>query len=204
VARYRVSVEVGDRSFSDALTAYLNAQPEFITTADRPDVVVLDVDGADISETIAARSRRLGVLARGEDDPARMIGALEAGALGYILTSASFDQIAEGLRRVGNGDGVVPPAMLGDLLRHMVVRRRVAEADRALLKTLTGREREVLELVAAGLDRAAIGEHLYIATDTVRTHLMRVFRKLNVHTQAEAAAFAARCGLAPHVKEEND
>ncbi len=86
--------------------------------------------------------------------------------------------------------------MLGGLLRHVVHRRRAARADLDRLATLTSRERDVLELVAGGLDRAAIAERLFISTDTVRTHLMRMFRKLDVHSQREAVAFAARCGLA--------
>jgi DNA-binding NarL/FixJ family response regulator len=201
VGSIRVQVEMGDPAFGAALTVYLAADPSLEVTAEHPDVVVVDCDGPGGTERVATRAGDAGVLAVGEATSERMIAALEAGALGYVAATAPFDQIADGVRSVGDGHGVVPPLMLGALLRHVVHRRRAAQADLDRLVTLTVREREVLELVADGLDRAAIAQQLFISPDTVRTHLMRMFRKLDVHTQAEAVAFAARCGLGTDSEE---
>jgi DNA-binding NarL/FixJ family response regulator len=93
------------------------------------------------------------------------------------------------------GEGVVPPLMLGALLRHVVQRQRARRTELDRLDLLTDREREVFELLAQGLDRGSIAQRLFISMGTVRSHLQSVFRKLEVHSQAEAVAFAARCGL---------
>ena len=201
MGRYRVRVNLSDPSFSAALTAYLNTQPDMGVSSSEVDVVVMDFDGTDGREQVEAEARESNVLVIGEDDSQAMILALEAGALGYVAAGAPLEQVADGVRTVGEGDGVVPPVMLGALLRHVVHRRRAARADLDLLDTLTHRERQVLELLAGGHDRAAIADRLFIATGTVRTHLMRIFRKLDVHSQAEAMAFAARCGLGNEPQE---
>lgn len=198
----RVRIEITDTGFAAALSAFLDADPHLEVTRGDAEVVVVAFDEATDARVVAAHSPAAGVLAIGQEHPGPMIAALEAGALGYMSATASFDQIADGVRSVGEGHGVVPPAMLGGLLRHVVHRRRAARADLDRLETLTSRERDVLELVASGLDRAAIAQRLFISTDTVRTHLMRMFRKLDVHSQSEAVAFAARCGLATDAEGE--
>ena len=197
----RVHIAMADPSYTAALAAYLAAAADFEIDSDDPDVLVVETSGgaglASVSQAAGDRT----VVAIGEDDPQAMIAALEAGALGYVTTGSSFEQIADSVRQVGRGDGVVPPAMLGALLRHTVHRRRVAQADLDRLELLTPRERQVLELVAMGVDRATVADRLFISPDTVRTHLMRVFRKLDIHSLAEAVAFAARCGIAPQPEE---
>ncbi|HVR33103.1 MAG TPA: response regulator transcription factor [Acidimicrobiia bacterium] len=198
----RVRIEIADTGLAAALSAFLDADPRLEVTRGDADVVVVGFDEASDARVVAVHSPGTGVLAIGQEHPEPMIAALEAGALGYMSATASFDQIADGVHSVGGGHGVVPPAMLGGLLRHVVHRRRAARADLDRLETLTSRERDVLELVASGLDRAAIAQRLFISTDTVRTHLMRMFRKLDVHSQPEAVAFAARCGLAAEPEGE--
>lgn len=180
-----------DPQYFGALTAFLSAQPavEVVDPADA-DVCVV---GPDHLERVGGRGAPLVI---GPDDPMAMIAAVENGAVGYLTEHSSLDEVFRAVRSVADGEAVVPPLMLGSLLRHVVQRRRAERADLELLGSLTGREREVFDLVAAGLDRAAISERLFVSVGTVRSHLQRVFRKLDVHSQAEAVALAARCGLA--------
>ncbi len=184
-----------DATFVGALTAYLAAQPtlEVVERLDEADVCITSADRLD--EHIGARSPAPAHLVVGPDDPDSMIDALEAGALGYLPQHSSLDQIAEAVHSLAGGEAVIPPLMLGSLLKHVVRRRRAERAELERISTLTDREREVFDLLAAGLDRSAIAERLFISTGTVRSHLQRVFRKLDVHSHAEAVALAARCQL---------
>ncbi|MEX1004532.1 MAG: response regulator transcription factor [Acidimicrobiia bacterium] len=198
---YRVHVQLSDAAFGAALSAYLDAEPGIAVTLGEADVVVVGFDRPESGKAVMVHARESNVLVIGEDDAERMLVALEAGALGYIALGASLEQVADGVRAVAEGNGVVPPVMLGALLRHVVHRRRAARADLDRLDSLTHRERQVLELLAGGHDRAEIAQRLFIATGTVRTHLMRIFRKLDVHSQNEAMAFATRCGLGNEPQE---
>ena len=124
-----------------------------------------------------------------------MLDAVAAGAAGVIEADAPFDQIAAAVRQVADGHAVVPPTMLGALLRTVVERHRSEQEARKALDVLTPREREVFELAARGWDRDGIADKLFISPATARTHLQRVFAKLGIHSRAEAVALAARCGL---------
>jgi DNA-binding NarL/FixJ family response regulator len=135
------------------------------------------------------------VVVLGPDDPETMIRAVDGGAMGYVVAGSALVEVARAAQSVADGEAVIPPLMLGALLKHVVRRRRAEKAELDRLASLTDREREVFDLLAAGLDRSLIAERLYISVGTVRSHLQRVFRKLDVHTHAEAVAFAARCGL---------
>ena len=85
--------------------------------------------------------------------------------------------------------------MLGPLLRHLIERRREAASAADQLVQLTPREREVLALLADGLDQRAIGAALFISPETARTHIQRLLRKLGVHSRAEAVDLITRNGL---------
>lgn len=182
-------------TFAGALSAFLSAQPSIEVVDPNEAVVVIIGRPADAEPLFVERSVA-SILVVGPDDPQAMIAALEAGALGYLPDGSHLDQIASAVHSVSDGEAVVPPLMLGSLLRHVVHRRRAERAEIERLEQLTDREREVFDLLATGLDRSAIAERLFISVGTVRSHLQRVFRKLDVHSHAEAVAFAARCGIA--------
>ena len=124
-----------------------------------------------------------------------MLDAVAAGATGVVEAEATFDEIANVIGQVAVGHAVVPPAMLGALLRSVVDRRRREREAQQELDVLTPREREVFEQAARGRDRDGIAGALFISPATARTHLQRVFAKLGIHSKAEAVALAARCGL---------
>ena len=191
----RVGVGSTEEPLMGALAAYFTSQPDLeLAATGTVDVVVQAWPSP--PRTGARHGSEPRVLALGPDDPEAMVDALEAGAAGYLPTAADFDDIADAVRAIAEGQAVVPPAMLGALLRHVVRRRRADRESLTLLEALTDREREVFDLMAAGHDRASIAEALFISVGTVRSHLQRVFRKLDVHTHAEVVAFASRCGLA--------
>lgn len=135
------------------------------------------------------------ILAMGPTDPDQMIQAFSAGAASYVDDDASFEEIADAVHKLVNGEAVVPPSLLGALLKHVVRRRRGEAAARDMLATLTPREREVFDLISTGADNVAIAAQLFISPATVRTHGQRVFRKLDVHSRAEAVSFAIQCGI---------
>lgn len=161
--------------------------------AGAPDLTVVhapsEVDAATVSRAEGA------VLVLGPDREVDLIAALEAGATGYLLAGATTTEVAAAAQSVVAGTAVVPPLMLGGLLRHVVERRRRLDRAAGVLATLTPRELEVLGCAAVGLRRAEIAQQLFIATDTVRTHLQRIMSKLGVHSQPELVALAAQLGL---------
>jgi DNA-binding NarL/FixJ family response regulator len=156
---------------------------------------VLASEEASLRRHVAAVSHMVATLAIGPDDMGLMLDLLEEGALGYLPDDAAFDEIADAAGQLMQGHAVVPPAALGTLLRRVVERRRARSTDRAAIDQLTNRELEVFREMARGHDNAAIAANLFISPATARTHLQRVYKKLGVHSRAEAVAFAARCGF---------
>ena len=126
-----------------------------------------------------------------------LLHAIEAGVDGY---TSEVDGLETAVRRVVHGEAVVPPAMLGSLLRRLIQRRREAENAAERLAELTRREREVLHLLVGGLDQNGIATALFISPETARTHVQRVLRKLEVHSRREAIALVAQTGLAKRLE----
>jgi DNA-binding NarL/FixJ family response regulator len=196
-----VAIVADDEMYAGALAAAFTGHDLLVATvASSPaglelsavDVVVLaSWTPADVV-AVADETRVVVLIEGGPDD---MLAAIGAGATGVVAAESTFDRIAADVRQVANGHAVVPPAMLGVLLRNVVERHRREREALEALDVLTPREREVFELAARGLDRDGIAGNLFISPATARTHLQRVFAKLNIHSRAEAVALAARCGL---------
>jgi two-component system, NarL family, response regulator DevR len=130
-------------------------------------------------------------------DEERLLDAIEAGVDGYVhgLVSA-----ADGIRALSRGESIIPPAMLGPLLRRLIEQRREASRVAEQMVQLTPREREVLSLLVAGRDQAAISESLFISPDTARTHIQRIMRKLGVQSRAEVIAMVSDAGLSDRLE----
>ena len=135
------------------------------------------------------------------DDASAMIASVEAGVLGYADQDAPLIDLVEAIRSVAQGVAVIPPPLLGSLLRHVVERQRRQKEARARLDVLSARERQVFELTARGYDKQALAHELFISPGTARTHVQNAFRKLNLHSVAELVALAAECGLELGAKE---
>lgn len=128
-------------------------------------------------------------------DEEHLLEAVEAGVDGYTTGAGGLEGVAEAIRVTARGESVVPPAMLGPLLRRLIQRRRDAAEAADRLSALTRREREVFRLLIEGQDNAAIAATLFISPETARTHVQRILPKLGVHSRVEAVALAARSGM---------
>jgi DNA-binding NarL/FixJ family response regulator len=161
----------------------------------RPDVVLMDlrmpgVDGATATARIAAELPEVKVLVLTTyDTDADIVRAVEAGAAGYLLKDTPREQLADAVRAAARGETVLAPPVAAKLMTRM--RAPAPEA------TLTARETEVLALVARGRTNADIGRELHISEATVKTHLIRIFAKLEVDDRTAAVTAALRRGLLP-------
>jgi two-component system NarL family response regulator len=117
------------------------------------------------------------------DTDADVSKAIKAGAKGYLLKDAPRDELLDCIRKVHSGETVIPASLLSKL---------AAGLSR---ESVTGRELEVLSLLARGMSNKEIGVLLYISESTVKSHLRSIFAKLNALSRTEAIATATRQGL---------
>ncbi|MGB6243529.1 response regulator [Gordonia sp. (in: high G+C Gram-positive bacteria)] len=163
----------------------------------RPDVVVMDVrmpevDGlAATAQVLLETDARVLVLTTFDIDE-YVLGALAAGASGFLLKSASGSELVAGVRRVADGDAVLDPAVTRIVVQAMRSRPVAAGPD---LADLTDRERQVLGGVGAGLSNAQIARRLVIGEATVKTHVSRILSKLGVQSRVQAAVVAVRADI---------
>lgn len=168
----------------------------------RPDVILMDLrmpggDGVSAIERLGPGHRVL-VLTTFEDD-ADIVRAVRSGAAGYLLKDASRTDLAAAIRDVAAGRTVLSPSVSARLDAARASEAREArEAGTASAPTvLSAREAEVLALVARGLTNAEIGARLFIGQATVKTHLLRVFAKLEVSDRTAAVMAAIERGVLP-------
>jgi DNA-binding NarL/FixJ family response regulator len=163
----------------------------------RPDVLVMDVQmpGLNGVEATAEISRMAPAVAivmlTMFDDDDSVFAAMRAGASGYILKGAEQDQIVRAIRAVADGEAIFGPGIARRVLGFLSSPTRPA----VTFPELTAREREVLDLLAAGLSNAAIGGRLGLAGKTVSNHVSSIFAKLQVAGRAEAVDRARAAGL---------
>ena len=173
-----------------------NAADAVVAAAtERPDVVLLDLSlpdgrGIDAGRTIVEVHPGTIVLAlSASTDPRAVTEAMKAGFRGFVPKDAPLSTVVEAIRTALGGRSVVIPASRS---KPMSGSTRGGVSATLLASGLTTREREVLELLVAGLGSRAIAERLQISMNTVRTHVQSVLTKLQVHSRLEAAAFAVR------------
>ena len=162
----------------------------------RPDVVIVD---AHLPHTggvgTCARLKRAAappvvVVVDDAPRPDVLLDAIEAGADGYVSRAMHRRSLIKAVRAVGCGELSIPRVLVGALVRGLQDRRRQLYRTVVLYDRLTRREREVLDLLADGLDHIAAADVLVISPQTARTHIQNVLRKLEVHSRLEAAAIA--------------
>ncbi|TXS22451.1 DNA-binding response regulator [Streptomyces sp. ms191] len=160
-----------------------------------PDVVLMDLrmpggNGVDAIAALTARGARARVLVLTTyDTDTDTLPAIEAGATGYLLKDAPREELFAAVRAAAEGRTVLSPAVASRLISR--VRTPVAPVD----GTLSGREREVLELVAKGTSNREIAAELFISEATVKTHLTHIYGKLGVKDRAAAVASAYDRGI---------
>ncbi len=163
-----------------------------------PDVVLMDVrmpvvDGIEATRLVTA-----------VDDPPRVLvlttfdldeivyDALRAGASGFLLKDASEDRLVTAIRVVAEGGSLFAPSVTRRLIEEFASR---AQTEPARVEGLTGREAEVLQLVARGLSNTEISAELFISENTVKTHVARVLMKLGLRDRVQAVVLAYESGL---------
>ncbi|WP_156251458.1 response regulator [Pseudactinotalea terrae] len=180
---------------ADGATAVTNAR------ALRPDVVLMDVrmpgiDGIEATRQVVGEGLAQVLVLTTFDLDDAVFGALRAGAAGFLLKSATPEELLTAVRRVAAGDGALAPEVVRRVLDAAVAGRRepddvVVDAN---LDQLTEREREVLAALGRGLSNAQIAADLVITEATAKTHVSRVLAKLGVASRVQAALIAQRLG----------
>jgi two-component system nitrate/nitrite response regulator NarL len=198
--------------FADALAAILSGEDgvDAVTTARTlsearraltavdPDVVVVEATIGDtdaltfVTDACDDGRERAVVVVADRADARVAIEAIRAGATGFVLKDTTVDALVRTVVGASHGEMSIPPPLLGQVIADLLADERDVSDESRRLATLTAREREVLDLMVAGLDRAGIAMELFTSVNTVRTHTQSVFRKLAVHSSVEAVAVALR------------
>lgn len=170
-----------------------------------PDLVLMDVDLPEMDGITACRNilqelpaTRVAILTASSSET-DVLNAIKAGAHGYITKDVNVGTLVDSIRRVAQGEAVIPPAFASTLLKEFAAltrgrddEMRAIEADRA---KVTDREREVLRLLVQGATNRDIARQLVITENTVKVHLRNILEKLHLRNRQQAAAFAISSGL---------
>jgi DNA-binding NarL/FixJ family response regulator len=195
--------------FDVVATASDGAEALRLCAALRPDVVLMDVrmPGTD---GIEATRQLLGDTKPGhEGSPAPRVlilttfdldeyvyDALHAGASGFLLKDGTAERLFDAVRVIAGGEALLAPTVTRRLISEFATRRPTAtEVPAVLPAALTPREVQVLRLVAEGLSNTQIADRLVIAEETVKTHVSRLLRKLDLRDRTQAVITAYECGL---------
>ena len=173
-------VEIDDVATADAALAGRDGAA--------PDVVIIDprAAGADVGALVTRLSRELSsaIVVYTSNGGARLLAeALKAGVKGYVRKDSPPEDLVRAIRAAQSGDFYVDPALSSTIV--------LEEGDR----TLTARQREILQMLADGMQTEAVAKRLGLSTETVRTHTKRILAKLHADTRTQAVAIAIRNGL---------
>ena len=163
----------------------------------KPDVILMDLvmpklDGVQAIKELREVLPEIKVLVLTSfAEDRRIVAAIEAGALGYLLKDSSPEDLVRAIREVHRGESSLHPKVAQQLVKKL--RRPAEEPER---EELTARERKVLALIARGLSNREIAKELSISEPTVRTHVSNILRKLGLKSRTQAALYALRQGLA--------
>lgn len=173
-------VEVTDAASAAQATVQQDATP--------PDVVIVDPShaGGNVEGLVAELRQSLDsaiVVFTGNGGPRLLADALKAGVKGYVRKDSPPEDLVRAIRAAQSGEFYVDPALSSTIV--------LEEGDR----TLTARQREILQMLADGLQTDAVAKELGLSTETVRTHTKRILAKLHADTRTQAVAIAIRNGL---------
>ncbi len=201
--RDNVARDLTEAGLSVVATASTGTEAITRATATRPQVVVLDLqipapNGVEVTARLVKDDPTVRVLilsASGEQDD--VLEAVKAGATGYLVKSASREELLTAVRRVADGDTVFTPGLAGLVLGEY---RRLSDTPAAASSDpdaprLTDRETEVLRLVAKGLSYKDIAERLFLSHRTVQNHVQNTLRKLQLHNRVQLVRYAIEQGL---------
>jgi DNA-binding NarL/FixJ family response regulator len=157
------------------------------------DVRMPRLDGVAATEQVVAAGGPKVIVLTTFDLDEYVFAAIKAGASGFLLKDARPEELLTAIRSVASGDAVVAPSATKRLLA--AVAHGLPRVDDPRLESLTGREREVLLQVAAGRSNAEIGQELFMAEATVKTHVGRLLAKLSLRDRVQLVVFAYETGL---------
>jgi DNA-binding NarL/FixJ family response regulator len=199
--RENVARDLAEAGFEVTATASTGAEAVNRGSAVRPRVVVLDLqipapNGVEVTATLVRTDPTVRVLilsASGEQGD--VLEAVKAGATGYLVKSASREELVAAVGRVAQGDTVFTPGLAGLVLGEY---RRLSDSSPssgADTPRLTDRETEVLRLVAKGMSYRQIAERLVLSHRTVQNHVQNTLRKLQLHNRVQLVRYAIEQGL---------
>ncbi|HEX6468972.1 MAG TPA: response regulator transcription factor [Streptosporangiaceae bacterium] len=219
----RVLIADDQEMIRDGLAALLSSAPDIEVVGQagdgqqavalartlRPDVIVMDIrmptmDGLAATEKIVGGASPDGTPADGPrvlvlttfDLDEYVYEALGAGASGFLLKDASAADLINGVRVVAGGDALLAPSITRRLISDFARRRRHERPRPDVAASLTPRELDVLRLIARGLSNIEIADELFLAEQTVKTHVGHVLMKLGLRDRTQAVVFAYENGLA--------
>ncbi len=206
---------------TDSLARLLAAEPDIevvgvggsvadakLLARERMDVVLMDYrlpdgTGAEATRAIKARwpSARVVMLTAVNDDET-ILESIQAGADGYLTKDRAVEDVVSAVRQAHGGETLLPRAVIMGIAQR-VAAARDRSVDRRQIEPLTPRELDVLRALTEGLSTPEVCERLFIAPNTLRTHVQNIMGKLHVHSKLEAVAFALRHRLVEPPRNEN-
>jgi NarL family two-component system response regulator LiaR len=197
----------------EGLVAILSTQADFLIVAEadsgesllakarqfRPDIVLTDLempkgDGVEAIRLVRAELPQIQFIAfTAFDTDERIVGAVQAGAKGYLLKGAPREDVFRAIRVVSKGGSLLEPTVASKLLQHMSGESHHNPAN--LAEALTEREMEVLQLLGTGKTNKEIGALLFITERTVKFYVSAILGKLNASNRTEAVTIAVQKGL---------
>jgi DNA-binding NarL/FixJ family response regulator len=197
----------------EGLKSLLEKQPGFAVVAEaedgfsaidgvkkhKPDIAILDIgmpdlNGIEVTRKIRSETAETRVIALSMHADRRFVmGVLEAGAKGYLLKDSAFAELVTAVTAVAKGKTYLSPSIAETVVKSSLEKSDREEQGSSVL--LSGREREVLQLVAEGKSTKEIAFKLFVSTKTVETHRKQIMDKLNIRTVAGLTKYAIREGL---------
>jgi DNA-binding NarL/FixJ family response regulator len=210
----RVAIAADHTLVRGAFTALVDAQEDMtvvgeaadgdeafaVTELERPDVLLIDLPllGLETTRRIAADPAlggvRVIVLSPSDDDDS-VFGALRAGASGFLVKDTQASELLEAVRAVARGDALLSRGIISRLIAEVASQPDAYRPSPEELEELTAREREVMALVAHGLNNREIAERLVISIATAKTHVSRALRKVDARDRAQLVSLAYESGL---------
>jgi len=165
----------------------------------KPGVIIMDLNMPDLNGIDAARQivaelpgTKIIVLSM-HADKQFVLGALQAGASGYLLKDCAFEELARALQTVLKHQTYLSPEIAGTVVKDYL--EQMCTIESAIEAALTPREREVLQLIAEGRSTKETADRLNVSIKTVESHRRNIMEKLNIHSTAELTKYAIRKGL---------